>query len=46
MAPRMSLGLSTLLALGLVLLLLPCQVHAFGAGSTLHSIFFRNICSY
>ncbi|KAL3467915.1 heterokaryon incompatibility protein Het-C-domain-containing protein [Aspergillus heterothallicus] len=33
MAPRMSLGLSTLLALGLVLLLLPCQVHAFGAGN-------------
>ncbi|KAL4867149.1 heterokaryon incompatibility protein Het-C-domain-containing protein [Aspergillus spectabilis] len=32
MAPRMSLGLSTLLALGL-LLLLPCQVHAFGAGN-------------
>ncbi|KAL4923977.1 Het-C domain-containing protein [Aspergillus undulatus] len=33
MAPRLSLGLSTLLALGLVLLLLPCQVHAFGAGN-------------
>ncbi|KAL2837172.1 heterokaryon incompatibility protein Het-C-domain-containing protein [Aspergillus pseudoustus] len=33
MAPRMSLGLSTLLALGLVLLILPCQVHAFGAGN-------------
>ncbi|KKK21256.1 hypothetical protein ARAM_001267 [Aspergillus rambellii] len=33
MAPRMSLGLSTLLALGLILLLLPCQVHAFGAGN-------------
>ncbi|KAL4817370.1 heterokaryon incompatibility protein Het-C-domain-containing protein [Aspergillus spinulosporus] len=33
MAPRLSLGLSTLLALGLVLLLLPCEVHAFGAGN-------------
>ncbi|KAL4801129.1 heterokaryon incompatibility protein Het-C-domain-containing protein [Aspergillus venezuelensis] len=33
MAPRISLGLSTLLALGLLLLLLPCQVHAFGAGN-------------
>ncbi|KAL2862249.1 Het-C domain-containing protein [Aspergillus lucknowensis] len=33
MAPRMSLGLSTLLALGLVLLLLPWQAHAFGAGN-------------
>ncbi|KAL4909308.1 hypothetical protein BDW74DRAFT_79966 [Aspergillus multicolor] len=33
MAPRLSLGLSTLLALGLILLLLPCQVHAFGAGN-------------
>ncbi|KAL5337737.1 heterokaryon incompatibility protein Het-C-domain-containing protein [Aspergillus crustosus] len=33
MAPRMSLGPSTLLALGLLLLLLPCQVHAFGAGN-------------
>ncbi|KAL4878907.1 heterokaryon incompatibility protein Het-C-domain-containing protein [Aspergillus karnatakaensis] len=33
MAPRMSLGLSTLLALGLLLLVLPCQVHAFGAGN-------------
>ncbi|KAL3478604.1 heterokaryon incompatibility protein Het-C-domain-containing protein [Aspergillus californicus] len=33
MAPRSSLGLSTLLALGLVLLILPCQVHAFGAGN-------------
>ncbi|KAL2809003.1 heterokaryon incompatibility protein Het-C-domain-containing protein [Aspergillus granulosus] len=33
MAPRLSLGPSTLLALGLVLLLLPCQVHAFGAGN-------------
>ncbi|KAL3495833.1 heterokaryon incompatibility protein Het-C-domain-containing protein [Aspergillus germanicus] len=33
MAPCMSLGLSTLLVLGLVLLILPCQVHAFGAGN-------------
>ncbi|KAL4807691.1 heterokaryon incompatibility protein Het-C-domain-containing protein [Aspergillus unguis] len=33
MAPRMSLGLSTLLALGVILLVLPCQVHAFGAGN-------------
>ncbi|KAL4787884.1 heterokaryon incompatibility protein Het-C-domain-containing protein [Aspergillus varians] len=33
MAPRISMGLRTLLALGLILLILPCQVQAFGAGN-------------
>lgn len=33
MTLRMSPGLSTMLVLGLVLLILPCQVHAFGAGN-------------
>lgn len=40
MAPRMSLGTHALLVLGLLLVLLPTQTWAFGAGSKLSSNIF------